>query len=274
MLAKNGVKLQGTMGVDSYDSTDPLKSTGGQYDPTKMQENGSVASMSTGLAIDAISGDLWGDLITGAGGTVSIGGSFSHNSGSVEDTAPSDIPDVIVPFDTTFTDPAITGNRTFIVSGDRDISVPEIKLVGSKKLTFTGSGTVRIYVEGETSFSGSSEVVIDPDPTGSVLNVEFYCNDDVFLNNVVNAPGLAKNFTVYGTPNCDIVEYHGSDDFIGTIYAPQAEYTHNGLGEFNGALVAGEINYLGNASFHYDESLAGVKREQVYRFRIASWLEL
>src|SRR5437870_3132999 len=51
--------------VDSYDSTDPTKSTNGLYDPAKRQENGDIAT--DGQLIEAGNAQIHGDVATNAG---------------------------------------------------------------------------------------------------------------------------------------------------------------------------------------------------------------
>src|SRR5207253_8463910 len=51
--------------VDSYDSTDPTKSTNGLYDPAKRQENGDIAT--DGQLIEAGNAQIFGDVATNAG---------------------------------------------------------------------------------------------------------------------------------------------------------------------------------------------------------------
>src|SRR5207245_7325340 len=50
--------------VDSYDSTDPTKSTNGLYDPVKRQENGDIAT--DGQLIQAGNTQIYGDVTTNA----------------------------------------------------------------------------------------------------------------------------------------------------------------------------------------------------------------
>src|SRR6266513_3299380 len=51
--------------VDSYDSSDPTKSTNGLYDPAKRQENGDIAT--DGQLIEAGNAQISGDVATNAG---------------------------------------------------------------------------------------------------------------------------------------------------------------------------------------------------------------
>src|SRR6185436_9017367 len=67
--------------IDSYDSRDPLKSTGGKYDPAKASDKANVACMS-GLPgdLDVGSGEIWGRAIVGPGGSVRTSGSGAVGS--------------------------------------------------------------------------------------------------------------------------------------------------------------------------------------------------
>src|SRR5438105_2780979 len=51
--------------VDSYDSSNPTKSTNGLYDPAKRQENGDIAT--DGQLIEAGNAQIFGDVATNAG---------------------------------------------------------------------------------------------------------------------------------------------------------------------------------------------------------------
>src|SRR5947209_9218383 len=51
--------------IDSYDSSDPTKSTNGLYDPAKRQENGDIAT--DGQLIKAGNAQIFGDVATNAG---------------------------------------------------------------------------------------------------------------------------------------------------------------------------------------------------------------
>ncbi len=279
MLAKSYVKHGGNASVDSFDSSDPIKSTGGQYDPVKRQLNGDIVTICSDpeAAIFATgSGTLYGDLVAGIGGGVKIGGSYT-NLGAVGSGADTDISDVIVPMDKTLTHPAIkmVGNavETIVVAGNRDMSVSYIKATGGA-LTVTGTGTLRLYIEGEFSISGSATMHITPSPAGAPLKVEIYANGDVLLNSCVNQTGNAANLGIYGTPNAKSVKYTGDSHFTGFMYVPYAAFSFTGQGDFIGAVVAGTIDVTGTGDFHYDEALAKMKLPFLLGYRIKSWLEI
>jgi len=279
LLAKSYVKHGGNASVDSFDSSDPNKSTDGLYDPAKRQMNGDIVTICTDpeAAVFATgSGVLYGDLIAGIGGGVKISGSYT-NLGAVGSGADTDISDVIVPMDTTLTHPAIKMNadkdsQTILVAGDTDMSLSYIKANGGA-LTISGSGRLRLYVEGETSISGTATMNITPSPPEADLKVEIYTNGDVLLNSCVNETGSAANLGIYGTANCKSVKYTGDSHFTGFMYVPYAAYDFSGQGDFIGAVVAGTIDVTGTGDFHYDEALAGIELPFLLGYRYKSWRE-
>lgn len=75
MVAKKGIDLKGNgVMTDSFDSSDPAKSTNGHYDPTKAGDAGDVAS-NEGIAgvISVQNANIFGKVHTGHGGTAAIG---------------------------------------------------------------------------------------------------------------------------------------------------------------------------------------------------------
>ena len=277
MTGKGVIDLRGTTGIDSFNSTDPTLSTTGQYDAAKSHDEAVVGSLSwDDPAIDA-TGNAYidGDLSVTEGQNIAIGGSFTIN-GTADDNFDTDVPDVIVPIPTIVTHPRINNTDTILVAGGgtMDMSVPSIALNGAKILTFQGEGTIRIYVEGSTTFGGASQLNIIADPVGADLNVEIYANGAVTLNNVANQPGYAKYLGIFGTENCDNIHFTGADDFIGTIYAPYAHVILSGSGDFMGAIVGDTIAAQGNAGFHWDASLSTNEAPVIIGYEVISWIEL
>jgi hypothetical protein len=279
MLAKSYIKHGGHASVDSFDSSDPLKSTNGQFDEYKRQTNGDIVTICTDpeAAVFATgSGVLYGDLVAGIGGGVKVSGNYT-NLGAVGSGAETDISDVIVPMDTTLTDPPIqmSGNdsETIVVNGNKDMSVSYIKATGGD-LRVEGHGTLRLYIEGDFSISGSATMTISNSPPTSNLKVEIYANDEVFLNSCVNETGNAANLGIYGTATCDDVHYTGDSQFTGFMYTPYASYEFSGQGDFVGAVVANTIDVTGTGNFHYDEALADLNMPFLLGYRVVSWKEL
>jgi choice-of-anchor A domain-containing protein len=89
---------------------------------------------------------------------------------------------------------------------------------------------------------------------------------------VMNTPGFAKNFSLYGLPSCTQLSYNGNAQFIGTIYAPQAAVSLGGTTDAMGAFVVNSMALNGSLGIHYDEALRGNPKEG--RYLVASWQEI
>jgi len=75
LVAKNTINLNGNnITSDSFDSSNPAYSTGGQYDSTKRRANGDIAT-NDGIAnaISVGNANIYGHVATGPSGTVTIG---------------------------------------------------------------------------------------------------------------------------------------------------------------------------------------------------------
>jgi len=83
--------------------------------------------------------------------------------------------------------------------------------------------------------------------------------------------GDAASFSYYGTTNNTAIDLSGSAQFIGTIYAPQANVFLNGGSGIWGAVVGNWVTMTGSAFFHFDESLVA---SGPWRYIANSWQEL
>ena len=68
--AKYKITMSGNSTIDSYNSSDPTKSTSGLYDSAKKQANGNVYTTDTVTSSETLSGNvnIYGKLATGSGG--------------------------------------------------------------------------------------------------------------------------------------------------------------------------------------------------------------
>ncbi|MBT3193412.1 MAG: hypothetical protein HN341_12745, partial [Verrucomicrobia bacterium] len=281
LLGKDHVKMTGNSFMDSFDSSDPAKSTGGLYDPSKAQGNITVATMSTDPS-SAIHGagnsTVRGDLQTAAGGGLQSGGNFAY-TGTLSHDLDVDFSDVTVPW--TLSPPFSTSlsiknkktSQTISLSGDTDLEYGSIQVSGGS-LTITGSGRLRIYVDGSTHVSGQGEIVIDNSAPGNDIQVELYVNGHTQFTGLVLGSQIASDLAILGTPNCTHIQYAGKSDYVGTVYAPQANFHVSGQGGMVGAAVGKEIHMTGQGDFHYDEHLGTITSGDAGDYDLISWIEL
>lgn len=288
MVAKEQIDMNGqNVMTDSFDSSNPAYSTGGQYDPAKARDNGDVA---TNGGIEGIlsvgNADIYGRASTGPGGTVSLGpgggiGSrawrASNNGvqpGWLDDDMNVQFRDVTAPYSSGLT--MMTGtlggtNYTYLLNGG-DYYRSELSLNGTKVMLVTNH--CRLYLPGNISLTGNALIRIAPN---SSLKLYIGGSASFGGNGIINQSGCATNLYYYGLPSNTSLSMSGNGAFIGAIYAPSAALVMNGGGssstnDFIGASVSKTVRMNGHFNFHYDELLGRVGPST--GFSITSWNEL
>jgi len=286
MAALLGVTTKGNkLTIDSYDSADPAHSTNGMYDASTRKANGDVANVTGNINVQ--NANIYGHLKLGPTGT------YSLNSGTVGDlnwTGPSIEPgwlandfnmepgDMVAPYNSglsvpvnknnaTNTYPLTTGN--YYVDGD---------FVMSQNETMNVSGTVRLYVTGNFNMKSQNACLINILAGGSLqLFVGTASGPEVSTSlTKVNISGNAFNFSYFGLPSNTSLIWAGNNQYVGTVYAPEADFTCGGGGndtyDYQGACVVKTISMNGKFNFHYDENLK--RGGPVSGFNVVSWKEL
>lgn len=281
LVAKRTIDMNGNnVTTDSFDSTDPSKSTLGLYDVNKKQPNGDVASNDTitnTVDVSVGNANIHGKIMVSPSGSVTmgpngeIGPDFTNPAHTVAEARANgwlrndfqvDIPDTSLPVGAASW-PALTGSET-ITSGDYKGS----QISGSRTI----SGNVRIYLTGDNksiTLTGNEAITIT---AGSSLTIYVDGEVDAAGNGIVNVSGTPLNCQLFGTTSCTSVKITGNGEWVGTVYAPQAAAELKGGGNsgyMSGAIVADTIKFTGNAWFHYDESLGRIGPKAGYN--MASW---
>ncbi|MEI7850423.1 MAG: PilX N-terminal domain-containing pilus assembly protein [Kiritimatiellales bacterium] len=270
-LSAGPLTISGSALFDSFDSTDPAKSTNGQYDPAKAGTSATLATLSSGSTVTngkkvtvspAFLGEgaalVKGNVAVGVGGTITLTGS-ANITGTRTTDAFQAITNVVVPFSpSSYTNinvgPWPNQAQTITVSGSQVMSVSNLLVTASGQLTFNGSGTLKIYVKALTTVSGAGWITIAPTNN---LKVEIYANGtvDISGSGMVNNSSRAANCAIWGTTNCTSISVTGNGAYIGTIYAPQAAVGLTGSSTAIGAFVGKSVTFGGNTPYHIDTSL-------------------
>lgn len=280
MVAKQTIDMNGNnVTTDSYDSTDPAKSTNGQFDSAKRQANGDIASNDTVTnTVDLALGNanIYGRVLLRPSGSVTMGPNGSigptlveasratsvaqaQANGWVRNDFQVDIPDVTLPTGAT-TWPAMPATAT-ISSGDYKAS----SIGGSRTIT----GSVRLYLTGNSAFTGNEGITV---ASNSTLVIYTAGSFDIGGNGVVNQNGKPINCQIYGLNTCTDIKYSGNAVYTGTIYAPYAALAIKGggsAGEVAGSFVAKSFTMTGTTVFHYDEML--LRQGPGVSYNINSW---
>src|SRR5258706_8336839 len=295
MVAMTNISLSGSgIVTDSYDSTDPAKSTNGDYDPAKAGNKGDLVTNSNSTdknrpAIALGNGQIKGHVRTGPTGLVTMngasvgdaawvnGGNLGIESGYYLNDVNVTLPDVQIPYTSALPLPAkailnILPDYT-LPAGDYYVN-GSINLSGTSKTNFLIAGNVRLYRTGD--FIAKGKVAVCP---GGLCVLYVGSKDTAHPTST----GLgtfyvdrAQNFQYFGLPNNTAITYGGGNDFRAVLFAPQAGLKLGGGGgtdyRFFGTDLGKSVSLHGHFNFHFDESLP---KMQLWRGYIAtSWEEL
>lgn len=290
MVAKETIDMNGqNVMTDSFDSSNPLYSTAGQYDPAKARDGGDVA---TNGGIEGIlsvgNANIRGHASTGPGGTATLGphggiGSKAWQAthtgiqpGWLDDDMNVQFRDVTAPYASGLTPTAGTlggTTYTYLLNGG-DYYRSEFSMSGGASKVMLVTNHCRLYIPGNFSLSGSASIRIAPN---SSLKLYIGGSASIGGNGFANQTGCATNLYYYGLPSNTSLSLSGNGAFIGAIYAPSAAFVMNGGGsstttDFIGASVSRTVRMNGHYNFHYDELLGRVGPSNGYV--VTSWNEL
>ena len=251
--------------VDSYDSSNPLLSTGGVFDPNKISTNGSIASMGglVNLGNHTIKGNLY------LGPTANYSGSTANVTGTIYTDANIDFPDVILPDVTWQTAPLSLGIHSFTNSGYYTVSdqfpivVQPGVTVNLNVVTGVTYSPASVQITGDITNSGAANIYLNGPPSLTISG-----------NTTVNSSNRPQNLRFFGLPSLTSIAVSGTTEFVGVIYAPEADVSLSGGGSSSGligSLIANSIKLNGGYQIHYDESL---DTNGPTIFVIQSWQEL
>ncbi len=126
----------------------------------------------------------------------------------------------------------------------------------SDKATVTITGDVTLYVTDEFKIRNESALVVVPGATLTVIiDRKLTMEDHAVFDNQSHDP---KNVLICGTENHkEDINWRSENDFYGVFYAPEARFKMERDGNVFGSVKARKVDIKKNASFHYDEALAG-----------------
>jgi Tfp pilus assembly protein PilX len=306
LVAKQSITFSGNnASVDSWNS-DPDNNTATAaipYSAGVRNDKGTVGSIS--VAVDAIlvqNADIWGYAATG-GAMPSVGpnglvGPFGTASGtmnpanvSTDFTASFDA--VTAPTTTAYSLGGITGGTSLPRTGDVAAADGKYYYTGTQINFNNATFAVAKLNVGDPS----PKVVLTLTSTTTSINIgggsgalnvqtgatlEIYAPGDI----KVAGQGIMNGGTTAGTSNQPInlqiwgtktsgtqsIEIAGNGALSAVVYAPQGSLKINGNGDVMGSFVANDIRLVGNAAFHYDESLGNFGGDNPYR--VSGWKEL
>jgi uncharacterized protein YaiE (UPF0345 family) len=287
LVAKGQVTFRGNLAtVDSWNSlyTDAGAARAGftDYSAAVKHDRGSVGSASVSVASVAVNNaDIWGYVSVGTSSAsgVSVGSNGTIAAyGSAQGTV--DTSRVATDFTTNFDVVSDPGTGTVIAGAFPSTigttgATTAYRYAGTITKSFTVQGNVTLVLT-----AGSGDVVKmtggDTMTVAANSSINLYASGDLRftgngITNSTNNPTAVQIFGIKAAAGQQI-EIGGGAYFKGLVYAPNADIKLNGNPEVMGSLVGNTIDVLGNAQFHYDESLANFGGDNPWG--VVRWREL
>ena len=272
VLCRNNITLKSGTTIDAVDSDISM-------DPADCDEkvvigtnsvDSDMITLNNGVTVD-------GDVVVGVGGDVD---SVIKDLGATVDTKYAMSSDVEFP---PVSPPSLPGLGTSIAvkTGEKTVGsggdypgvgrVAGIRLRNGTTLRVVGDCT--LYVTGDVDMGQSSEITLEP---GASLTI--YLDGDWISDNnssINNTPGKPTNFKLYGTgPLGQEIDLKAKSDFLGSIYAPNADLTIFSGGDLFGSFTANNFELKNPARFYYDAALKEVDvTDEGARFVVSRWYE-
>ena len=304
LVAKNSVTFSGNNAtVDSWNSDPDNNSATAaiKFSPSVKNDHGSVGSISVSVsAVSINNADIWGYAATG-GSLPTIGpngtvGPFGTATGTM------DLSHVSTDFTASF-DPVTAPSGSYSNYGGAITTTVSLPRAGVDTVMGTGDYAGYYMITADSvSFNNkvlsiTAKVVLQLTNTITAIDIgggsgaldiasgaalQVYGSGDFKIagNGVMN--GGSTNATAnqpincqfYGTKTTGVqdIQIAGNGVLNAVVYAPQGSVKINGNGDVGGSIVANDITCVGNAYFHYDESLAYFGGNNP--FRISRWKEL
>ena len=283
VTTRNAIDINGSAYADSFDSSDPAKSTSSQYDPAKRQQKGSIGSNSAGGSSNAHGCQVWGDASSNGGVILNTGGV----TGEIYNNFEALLPDIAAPGWTVFnfTPNAITNPvaPTTLVGGA--VGAPQLYRLSDLTVSDSTNPLIlaphaigaesymKIWVTGRTTVSGTGYIQQQPG-----VHVQIIAEDDIAVGGggIVNQNNLAANLEILGvTPATGSrnATFSGTADFVGILNAPAFDLVHSGSGKFIGVAIGRSAALSSSGGMHYDEDLVNFTYVGTAEYQYASWIE-
>jgi hypothetical protein len=282
MSVRRGIDFKGkNILVDSYDSGDPDHCDDlGRYEAATAKAGGDIASTEGFISVG--NATVKGKLYTGPLNANQYDLGPGGNVGDVNWTGPGiqpgwyfndfnmSYPSVDVPY-TTGLPLSNEGSTNYwqlgdTVDGTGYFHSGNVFLNSSKTIKVIGKAT--LYVTGNFIVNGKIEIA-----PGATLKL--YIGGIQTDMNEVNTSGNAFSFQYYGLPSNRLIAWGGNSEYVGTVYAPEAELRLGGGGgsdfDYQGSCVVDKVTINGHYKFHYDENLR--RRGPMSGFVVTKWQE-
>jgi hypothetical protein len=263
--------------LDSYDSEDgAYAATSGSGSSAYDESNAALGSNNDVEASQNVK--IWGDILCGPSGSVTLLGNTQHSGSWGQAGAVVELPDIVLP-SVVQAGTINTGTNSTTVIPSGDLGFTDFVVGKNAKVVVTGPATI---VCGTFEIKSGSEVIID-DSNGPVeffVEEDFLINSNTFVGSLDLEPAdvafnlLTDNIidpVLEVNVDSDEMAFDSNAVIHGTVYAPYASVLIDSNFELFGSVVAKELHLDSNSKIHYDEALADSAKLSTSSWEIVGW---
>jgi hypothetical protein len=150
-----------------------------------------------------------------------------------------------------------------------------LKATGDPGILVVDGGDVELHVTGNIDLGNSCEIIVKD---GSTLKL--YVDGNIACDNgssigTEDASKNAKTLMLYSTgEGLQDFDLKAKNEWVGVIYAPNADVTLYAGGDLYGASIANNFELKSGGNYHYDRALKNVSPDdEGVRFVLTKWNE-
>ena len=260
--------------LDGYNSLDALDTSTNAHLATQSISDSTVV-LNSGVVVN-------GDVRVGRGGNPDtvikdLGAEIAGVTYSSPETEP--LPEITAPASLDYMGSAIeaSGDSVTITPDDSGTyTAIALKSTNNPGVLEISGGDVVLHITGDIELGNSCEIIIEE---GSSLDLyvdgDIHCRQDSGIN-TTTVDKEAKTFELYATgENTQYFDLKAKSEWIGVVYAPNAEVILFAGGDIYGAVVANTFELKAGGSYHYDRALKKVSAEDPgVRLVVDRWSEV
>jgi hypothetical protein len=273
ILTKAGLVLKSGTTIDGYNSKDPLD-TDTNADIATQSTTDSSITLNSGVVVK-------GDVRVGLGGDPDT--AIKDLGATVEGskygaTGKDPLPQMTAPDNLFDMGTSIDAKGSTVTIGPTDngtYSSITLKSTGIPGVIEIDGGAVELHITGDIEVGQACEIVVKE---GSSLNLyvdgDIHCRENSGIN-VENPDNVAETLQLYATgEGAQSFDVKAKSEWVGVIYAPNADVDLYAGGDVYGSVVANNFNFKAGGSYHYDKALQDVSVDDFgVRFVIKRWNE-
>ena len=218
LIGLNSITMSSNAFTDSYDASQ------GPYVASKTDHKGSIAS--NGNIVLSNNAKVDGDARCGVGKAISL-----QNAATITGFQ--------APLAGAVSYPTVTLPASYTDMGDINMSSGTISVPGG------------VYLLHNLNLSGTAHVIWTG-PTTLYIQNSYSVSQNAQIDTYQNLPG---NRTLNFLPTCTTATWSGTNVCVGSLYAPNTDFTVSGSVELFGRIIAKSIINSSSGGMHTDESL-------------------